>query len=216
MSESLLARIGHFDTCTISDAMDRLGLNGVAEGLRRITTHKRIAGPVRTVKLESAEGRTSDRHLGTDQIDAGLPGEVIVVEHHDRTDCAGWGGLLSAAALSRGIAGTVVDGMCRDVDDSESVAYPVFAKGSTPRTARARIVQTDQACEVTIGGVKVKPGDWVVADGTGVVFIPKAALGDVIAKAADIAAKEQQMLDAIRRRIPVTRVMSGDYENMLR
>ena len=152
---SLTERLAALDTCVLSDALDALGVTGVAEGLNRLATTRKVAGRVMTVKLEEARGRTAPRHLCTAAVDAAAPGDVIVVEHHARADCAGWGGILSKAAALKGLSGTIIDGMARDIDEAEQFGYPVFGKGGIPRTARGRIIETEYATPITVDGITV-------------------------------------------------------------
>ena len=105
------------------------------------------------------------RHLSTAAVDASGAGDVIVVAHQGRTDCAGWGGLLSRAAVIRGIDGVVVDGVARDLAEAAAVGLPVFASGSTSVTARGRAVEVCWGEPVEFAGVRVAPGDLVLADG---------------------------------------------------
>jgi regulator of RNase E activity RraA len=208
-------RLARLDTGAVSDALERLGLKGAVAGIACLSGSHRIAGRVVTVKLVAAAGRTSKQHLATGAIEASGPGDVLVVEHRSRVDCAGWGGILSRAAKARGIAGTVVDGFVRDVDESREIGYPVFARGATPKTARGRIVEDGWNVSVEIGGVEVRPGDLVLADGSGVVFVSKDRVEEVLLAAEEIAAKERAMTAAIEAGTPVSRVMGGDYEGML-
>jgi regulator of RNase E activity RraA len=211
-----LERLTRLDTCAISDALDRLGLSGALAGIRPLSGAHKIAGRVVTVKLVPAEGRTSKQHLATTAIEASGPGHVLVVEHRSRKDCAGWGGILSRAAKTRGIEGTLVDGLVRDVDESREIGYPVFARAAVPATARGRIVEEGWNVPVDIGGFEVRPGDFVIADGSGVVFVPKARIEEVLLAAEEIAAKERAMAAAVESGKPVSRVMGGDYESMLK
>jgi regulator of RNase E activity RraA len=213
MSE--IERLARLDTGALSDALDRLGLAGAVTGIRPLTGSHKIAGRVVTVKLVAAEGRTSKRHLATAAIEASGPGDVLVIEHRSRKDCAGWGGILSRAAKARGIAGTLVEGLVRDVDESREIGYPVFARGAVPATARGRIVEESWNSPVDIGGVPVHPGDLVIADGTGIVFLAKSRIEDALLAAEEIASKERAMAAALEAGTPVSRVMGGDYEAML-
>jgi len=208
-------RLARLDTCAVSDALDRLGLPGVVTGIRPLTDSHKIAGRAVTVKLVAAEGRTSKQHLGTAAIEASGPGDVLVIEHRSREDCAGWGGILSRAAKARGIAGTLVEGSVRDVDESREIGFPVFARAAVPMTARGRIVEEGWNVPVDIGGVEVHPGDFVVADGSGVVFVKKSRIEEVLLAAEEIAARERAMAEAVEAGKPVSRVMGGDYEAML-
>jgi regulator of RNase E activity RraA len=180
-----------------------------------LTGSHKIAGRAVTVKLVAAEGRTSKQHLGTAAIEASGPGDVLVIEHRSREDCAGWGGILSRAAKLRGIEGTLVDGAVRDVDESREISYPVFARAAVPATARGRVVEEGWNVPVDIGAVEVHPGDFVIADGSGVVFVEKARIEEVLLAAEEVAARERAMAEAVESGKPVSRVMGGDYEAML-
>lgn len=211
----VVARLAKLDTCVVSDAMDKLGVKGVAYGLRRLATSKKLAGRVRTVKLDEARGRTAPRHLCTAAVDGAEPGDVIVIEHRSRADCAGWGGILSAAAVKRRLAGVVIDGMCRDIDESEALGFPVYGGGAVPATARGRVIETDSNCRIEICGVDVGPGDFVLADGSGVVFLPETRVREILDTADRLAARELAMIEAVRSGAPVAEVMAGSYELML-
>jgi 4-hydroxy-4-methyl-2-oxoglutarate aldolase len=139
-----------------------------------------------------------------------------VVEHRGRTDVSGWGGLLSRGAVGRGIAAVVVDGAFRDIDETREIGLPVFARAAVPHTARGRVAEHDFACPVTIAGLAVHPGDWVVADGSGVVFLPPARLEVVIARAEQILARETAMLRRIEAGMSIGDVMDARYEDMLK
>ena len=215
MSE-LLLRLARMDTCVVSDALDKLGLSGVAAGLNRLATDRKLAGQILTVKLEAASGRLANRHLCTAAIEAARAGDILVIEHHSRTDCAGWGGLLSRAAMVKGIPGVIVDGMCRDIDESRELGFTVFARGVIPATARGRIIETDFNCPITVGSVVVNPGDWVIADGSGVVFLPHQNVEAILTQAEQLVAREVTLLEDIEAGIPVSQVMSRTYEHMTR
>lgn len=211
----LVARLERLDSCVVSDAMDALGLEGVARGLSRLSTDTKIVGRVLTVRLEEANGRKAERHLCTGAIEAAGAGDVIVVEHHDRDDCAGWGGLLSRAASVKGLAGTIVDGLCRDIDEARQFGFPLYGRAGIPATARNRVIETAMNVPVTIGGIGVVPGAYVIADGSGVVFLPEERAEEVMANAEGFFAREQAMLNAIEAGTPVGQVMAGNYERML-
>jgi 4-hydroxy-4-methyl-2-oxoglutarate aldolase len=215
-SSGLLARLAALDSCACSDAMDQLGLAGVARGLRALTVARRVTGPVITVALGPADTAvTAGRHLGTAAIEAARPGDVIVVAASGRVDAAGWGGVLSLAATIRGVSGVIVDGACRDVDESVTLDLPVYALAAVPATARGRQAEVGWNTSVDIAGVAVAPGDLVVADGSGVVFVPAGRAADVVAAAERIAAREAAMAGRLRAGEPAAAVLSADYEDML-
>lgn len=220
MSDDLVTRLARLDSCAVSDALDRLGLPGTVPGIRclTVTGTVRVAGRVVTVRLGPADGTPplqSTRHLGTAAIEAAAPGDVIAIDHQGREDAAGWGGILSTAAKYRGVAGVIVDGACRDVDESREVGLPVFARTAVPFTARGRAVEKAFNESIRIGGVAVNPGDLVIADGSGVIFVSAAHAGEVLGAAEQIAAREAEMAKAVLAGQPVSQVMGANYESML-
>jgi regulator of RNase E activity RraA len=213
---SIADRLGSFDTCTISDALDSLGLTGAVVGLAPLTVSgHRIAGKVVTVKLGPPLAGLPKRHLCAAAVMSARNDEVIVIEHRGRTDVSGWGGLLSRGAIKRGVAGVIIDGACRDVDESRELGLPIFGHIAVPVTARGRIAEHAWDCPVTIGTVVVKPGDWVVADGSGVVFVDRERLNDVLREAKRISAREAAMAMAIDAGSPLDQVLGATYEDLL-
>jgi 4-hydroxy-4-methyl-2-oxoglutarate aldolase len=207
--------LDQLDSCALSDACDTLHIDPPAiTGLGNLTGRRRIAGRAVTVLLGPPTGEPSTRHLCTTAIEAAGPGDVIVVAHQGRLDCAGWGGNLSRAAQGRGVEGTIVDGAMRDVDEAADIAYPVFATGATPRTARRRTQEHAWNVPVEIAGVTVNPGDLIVADATGIIVIAAEHSQQVIATAVDIVAKEAAMAADIAAGIPVSTVMGTNYEHL--
>lgn len=211
-----VARLRLLDTCAISDACDRLGLDGrVSLAARPLTGATCIAGRIISVELGAASGGTSKRHLCAAAADAADADSVIVIAHQGRTDSAGWGGNLSRAARNRGAAGTIIHGAARDIDESIAIGYPVFASSATPRTARGRTAEVSWGASIDFDGIAVDHGDFVIADSTGIVFVPSARIDEVIDAAVAIAAKEAAMAERIDAGQPVSDVMGADYEGML-
>jgi regulator of RNase E activity RraA len=112
------------------------------------------------------------------------------------------------------VAGAVIDGMCRDIDESRDLAFPVFARGAVPATARGRIIETGYNCPVHIADITVNPGDWVFADGSGVVFLAKDHVPQILDQAEKLAAREALLIRDIESGTPVSQVMSRNYEHM--
>jgi regulator of RNase E activity RraA len=217
---ALSERLEALDTCVVSDAMDRLGLSGALPGIKPVWSCGRVAGPVRTMRLRRVTMNEvtppPQVHLGCRVIERSRPGDVIVVEHQSRFDSAGWGGLLSAAASARQVRAVIVDGACRDVEQAEEFGLPLFARSSTPVSARGRTVEVAVDEPITVSGCRITPGDYIVADRNGVVVIGQAHLQDVLSRAEDMDAREQAMLLSIRSGTPVSEVMDARYEAMTR
>lgn len=215
---SRLDRLRRLDTCAVSDALDRHRLLGALAGLRPLgplTSARPVVGRVVPVLLgPPGEGATPTRHLGTAAVDASGPDEVIVVAHGGRTDCAGWGGLLSRAAARRGVAGVVVDGAARDVTEADEAGLALYGLAATPVSARGRVIELAWGRPVTVAGVRVAPGDLLLADANGVVVVPAAQAERVLATAETIAATEAAMAEAIAAGTPVSEVMGTSYEEL--
>jgi 4-hydroxy-4-methyl-2-oxoglutarate aldolase len=213
-------RLQRLDVCAVSDAMDKLGLPPSVSGLTQQSTQQRIAGKVVTYKLVPAAQvpahAGAPRHLGTTAIEAAEPGDVIVIEQRTGLDAGSWGGILSLAAKLRQVAGVVVDGPVRDIDEARAYEFPVYARGLTARTARARVAEAFTNQPVRIGEVTVCPGDYVIADASGAVFIAAADIERVLQAAEMIVGREAAMAQALRAGKPVSQVMGADYEHMLK
>src|SRR3954465_4744567 len=216
MLDDVLTRLPNPDACAVSDALDKLGLPGTVTGIQRLTTTRRISGRVHTVRMDKDDGTPSARHLGTTAIEASQPGDVIVMEQRTGVDAACWGGNLSFGAKLRQVSGVIVDGPARDIDEAREFDFPVFARTATTRAARGRIKEGATDVPITVGGITVAPGDYVVADGSGVVFIQQAALERVLEAAEAIAARERAMVAALQEGTPITEVMGRSYETMLK
>jgi 4-hydroxy-4-methyl-2-oxoglutarate aldolase len=209
-------RLGRMDSCAVSDALDKLGLPGSVTGIPRVSTDQRIAGRVLTVKLDRAEGRSNARHLCTAAIEAASPGDIIVCEQRTGLDAACWGGNLTVAAQMRGVAGAIIEGPARDIDESRQLAFPVFARSITGRTARGRIVEVSTGEPIRVGEVTVTPGDFVIADASSVVFIAQADIARVVEAAELIVRRESLMAQALRDGKRASEVMGANYEHMLK
>jgi 4-hydroxy-4-methyl-2-oxoglutarate aldolase len=215
--DELVSRLAKLDTCAASDALDRLGLRGATIGIRPVWPCPRIVGRAVTCKIKPAGLEKSKVHLGTPAIEAASESDIIVVDNGGRPDVSAWGGLLSLASRQKKLSGVVIDGACRDVDESRDVGFPVYARAVVPVTARGRIMQDSINQEIQCGGVQVHPGDLVIADGSGVVIIPSSRAAEVVAEAEKIAAHEAKMADAVRSGRSVVEVMETlGYESMLR
>lgn len=218
--KEMVARLSRLDSCAVSDSLDKLGLKGSVTGIERLSTDRRIAGRVLTVKLDRVEGRdtslTGTRHLCTAAIEAASPGDIIVVEQRTGLDAASWGGNLSIGAQARGVAGVIVEGPARDIDDSRKLDFTVFARSHTARTARGRIVEVSTNEPIAVGDVTVSPGDYVIADASAVVFVAQNEIGRVLETAEAIMHREDAMAQAIRSGTPISQVMGANYEHMLK
>ncbi|CAM5602603.1 RraA family protein [Streptomyces aurantiogriseus] len=166
----LVARLGALPTAAISDALDRAGIKGALHGLSPLSNDFRAVGPAFTVRYAPV----NECGVGTvgDFLDDVPPGSVVVIDNDGRTDVTVWGGIMTEVAAHRGIAGTVINGVCRDVSASLAQSYPLFSRGRFMRTGkdRVRLVAVDEP--VTVSGVEIHPGNLLCADADGVVAVP--------------------------------------------
>ncbi|MEZ5729430.1 MAG: RraA family protein [Burkholderiaceae bacterium] len=215
-SDPRVARLRALDCCALSDALDKLGLRGTVTGLPQRSGSGRIAGRAVTVRLGTgAPPPGPTRHLCCTAIEASNPDTVIVIEQRTGIDAGCWGGLLSLGAKVAGAAGVVADGPVRDIDEAIEMDFPVFCRSLTAFTARGRVVEKGTNVPVRIGERDCSPGDYVVADRSGVIIIVAAEIERVLEAAEAIVAKEAAMASAIRAGHPIGDVLGGQYEHML-
>jgi 4-hydroxy-4-methyl-2-oxoglutarate aldolase len=186
--------LGKSGVSVLSDALDRLGISGQAEGVHAIGPATALCGPAFTVRMVPAEVRP--RSVG-DYIDDVLPGSIVVIDNAGRTDTTVWGGLLTFTAHARGIGGTVVHGVCRDSEELQTVPYPLFARAAHMRTGKDRVQAEEYNVPVSLGTARVSAGDWVVGDRDGVVVIPAADVGRVLEATRQIETAEVAIRAAV-------------------
>ena len=191
---AMLPAAANLSTAEISDALDALRLPGSALGIGHIAGAKRIFGPAYTVRY----GPVDQAAPGTvgDYLDDTPAGTVVVLDNAGRTDCTVWGGILSRIGAHRGIAGTVINGVCRDTSEADTAGYPLYALGRFMRTGKDR-VQVEAVNEpVSLGDVRVAPGDIIAADQDGVVVVPAARAAEVFARALSLHEAEESIVQA--------------------
>lgn len=204
----IIAALRALDSCAISDALDTLGLPGAVTALSPMwPVGSVVAGRVRTVTAAPKAAAGPATHIATPLVAISETDDVVVIDNHGRTDVSCWGGLLAEAATQRGVAGVIVDGACRDVQESEALALPLFARQAVPVSARGRIVQQAMDERIQIAGVSVASFDYVIADVNGVVFVAADHAARVIELAQRIAQREALMADAMRSGRDVSEVM---------
>lgn len=194
INEALLAQASCLSTAEISDALDYFGLPGSALGIEPIAGPHKLFGPAFTVRFGPVDAAAP----GTvgDYLDDIAEGAVAVLDNAGRLDCTVWGGIMSRLAAHRGIAGTVINGVCRDTAEADEAGYALYAAGRFMRTGKDR-VQVDAIGEpIVLGQVRVCAGDYVVADQDGVVVIALARGAEVFTRALEMHALEQRIVAA--------------------
>jgi len=126
------------------------------------------------------------------------PGAVIVIDNDGRTDVTVWGGIMTEIAAVRGIAGTVINGVCRDVSASLAQNYPLFSRGRFMRTGKDRVRLAVIGKPVAISGIEIQPGTLICADADGVVAVPAGEAGRI----TETAERIERIVAAARRQHP--------------
>jgi regulator of RNase E activity RraA len=190
-----VARAARLDCATLSDALDRFGLNGQCRPIQPRDPSFRMTGRAWTglyVVAGNPPGTVGDF------IDDVPPGSIIVLDNAGRESGTVWGDILTEVAHRRGIAGTLIDGLCRDVALCRELGYPVFSRDHWMRTGKDRVQLDATNVPVSIGGVRVAPGDLIRGDADGVVVIPQADEERVLAAAEEIGMVEERIRSAAR------------------
>ena len=151
----------------------------------------RVFGRAKTAKIEPGENAAIHRAAHSAE-----PGDVLVVEAGGDQSSGPFGELLATSCQHRGIAGLVIDGTVRDVEDIRRLGFPVFCLGACPaQTKKTPVGEVD--AEIICGGVIVRPGDYVVGDADGVAIIPKDLAQLVAVQSIDVMQREV----AIKKRL---------------
>ena len=177
-------------TPNLSDAMHR---SGDLPGIVLQTPGKKIVGPAVTVRTYPG-----DWAKPVEAIDVAKPGDVIIVDALGLGPAI-WGELASESCMQRKIAGVVIEGAIRDIDTIRTIGFPAAARIVTPTAGEPKGFGEINVA-VRIGGVAIAPGDWIVADESGVVRIPAAKAVEVANRAMDVLEHENRLREEIRRK----------------
>jgi len=196
VDDQLVEEFKKLDTTCVSDALDRLGIYGGLEGIKPVVPGVTFCGTAYTVHYVPCgmvKGTVGDF------LDDVKPGQVVVIDNGGRTYCTVWGDLMAFAAIKQGIAGTVIDGVCRDIPTIKKLKYPIFTKGCYMVTGKDRVEVDTVNVPVAVSGVQVKPGDIILGDDTGVVVIPREKAAEALAVAKQIAEKEELIIKGMEQ-----------------
>ena len=183
-------RASKLDTTSISDALDRLGIAGQCLNIKPLDHTFRLTGRAFTILYGPAG--TPAGTVG-DYIDDVEPGSVVVLDNGGRENATVWGDILTWVAHRRGIAGTVIDGACRDTYLCRELKYPIYSRSYSMRTGKDRVQVEAMNVVVNIGDARVAAGDLVRGDADGVLVIPREHEEAVLTAAEEIDSVEQQI-----------------------
>lgn len=195
-------------TAALADILDARGLHAqtLPPAIRPLERGVGLAGPAYTVKGGPASSPDAASYDMAIRKVLQMLGDVpaghaaVYACHHDVS--AHLGELSVTSLKARGVAGCVLDGGCRDVGFIRGEGFPVFCRFVTPEDSTWRWELEATQVPVTIGGVEILPGDWVVGDDDGVVVVPQAIADEVLAEAEQKAATESEIRVAVRDGMP--------------
>lgn len=201
------------ETASISDALDRLRLPGSALGITPLVAHgQRMVGRAFTVRylpVGAVKGTVGD------YIDDVAPGQVIVLDNQGRLNATVWGDILTAMAHNRGIGGTAIWGVCRDVAKAHELRYPIYSCGRFMRTGKDRVEVAEVNVPVALGDVQVRPGDLLVGDDDGVVVVPRGHEARVLEVTQSIVELENQIIDEVLAGSSIAEARAGHGYHVL-
>ena len=197
LDEEIFALFMQVSTPNISDAMHR---KGVMRGIKPLFENIKLVG--KAVTVQTFEG---DWAKPVEATDVAKAGEVIVV-YAGSKEVAPWGELASWSCKQKGIAGFVIDGAVRDVDEIRRIRFPVFAKCIVPNAGEPKGFGEINT-EITCGGEEVKPGDWIIGDDNGVVVVPKERAYEIARRAKEVWKNEERVREEIKRGKTLSQVL---------
>ena len=183
-------RAAKLDTTAISDAMDRLGIAGQCLNIKPLDPRFRLTGRAFTILYGPAGNPPGT--VG-DYIEDVPPGGVVVLDNGGRENATVWGDILTWVANRRGVAGTVIDGACRDTHLARELGYPIYSRSYSMRTGKDRIQVEAMGGPVNIGDARVNQDDILRGDADGVVAIPQAHEDAILTNAEQIDAAESEI-----------------------
>lgn len=206
----LTRRVSLLATSTLANALDLTGLhNNVIAHIKAVAPGFRFTGPAVTVKEiagKHGDFTSEDFRVGA-MIDAAKAGDVIVVDAGG-AECSTWGGMASLAAKLKGVAGLLVDGAVRDLEEMVEFDFPVFARHMIATTGRLRLKVEDINVPVVIDGVQVAPGDIIHADGTSAVCLPRDRVVEILEIAERLAKDDASAIEDLRAGLTFSEAMA--------
>ena len=199
IDENILQRLRNIATPTLANALDDIGFNGVMNTLHPAGLGMKIVGRAVTVQeVTGPHGSFSTEEFKVGHmIDAASPGDVIVVANNG-AQVSTWGGMASYSAKLKGIAGLVVDGGVRDREEIVEFSFPTFSKHMVPTPGKTRIKVLSINEPIICAGVRVRHGDIIVGDGTGVLCLPIEHVEKITEEAEKFTAEDKKAMQEMK------------------
>lgn len=204
-----IAILENLYSAVIADVLDGLGCRNqcLSADIRAMTPANRICGRVFTARAETVSEIPAEPYkLEMEAIDSMEAGEVLVVDAGHNRSSGFWGELLSTACMAKGVRGTVMSACVRDLWKLNDMDFPVFGIGATPADSKGRTDVVELRQPITIDGVKIDHGDYILGDVDGVVVIPQAHLDETLRLAQEKVSGENTVRDELAAGVPVSEV----------
>jgi len=188
-------------TAALADILDARGYHAqtLPVSIRPLGPGMTLAGQAFTVRGRPAEVTSYDAALrNVLRMLGDVPAGQVAVYACEQDVSAHLGELSVTSLKARGVAGCVVDGGCRDMRFILDEGFPVFCRYVTPEDSTWRWELEATQVSITIGNVRIEPGDWVVGDDDGVVAVPHGIAESVLGEAEQKAATESEIRIAVR------------------
>jgi regulator of RNase E activity RraA len=194
-----ITRLRALYTPVVSDALDSLGLRErtLDPAIVRVAGPTNAAGRATTMQVIAVDSPPAEPYkVQFEAIDAVQEGQMMMVSAPD-VRSAFWGELLTTGARTRGSSAAIVDGYCRDIEKVRAQDFGVWARGTHPADSLGRLDAISRDVPISCGGVRVVPGDYVLADSDGVVVVPAALIDEVL----QLAERKMAAEDEVRARL---------------
>ncbi|MHA1298053.1 MAG: 3-hexulose-6-phosphate synthase [Candidatus Helarchaeota archaeon] len=180
----------------------------ISDALHRAPCMKDIYPIFKPIKMVgravTVRAYNGDWSKTVEAIDVAGKGDVLVIEVGG--DIAVWGELASHSCQMRGIAGVVIDGAIRDVEDIRELKFPAFAKYIRSNAGDPKGFGEINV-EIKCGGLKVRPGDWIIGDDNGVMVIAKEKAQEMANRALMVLENENRIREEIKRGSTLAKVL---------
>jgi 3-hexulose-6-phosphate synthase/6-phospho-3-hexuloisomerase len=191
-----------FNSVTAPHVTDAMHRKGSMHGIFSLCPGTRAVG--RAVTVQTFAG---DWAKPVEAIDVANPGDILVINNDQAVHVAPWGELATISCINRGISGVVIDGAVRDVDDIRLMNYPVWARATVPNAGEPKgfgEINTEIMC----AGQPVRPGDWIVADESGVVVVPRERAYEIARRSLEVKKTEERIRAELRQGRTLAEVMN--------
>lgn len=204
MAEDLLQRLVAFSTCQIADAFDKLNIKGHMPDIMMFSPEPdhRMAGLAHTVQMVPAGGGNVPKPA-IHHVDSAPKGSIIVISAPSGVTTANWGGMMTTRAKVIGVAGVVLDGRARDVEEHRAMGFPVFARGLSVHGSGGYTQVASVGQPISSAGITVREGDIILGDVNGVVVIPRNRAEEILAKTEELALIEEKITAELDNGAPI-------------